>query len=118
LTDIFTIAGPAGTALAQALTSTLSVLTKTMNMLDRWNPRLESLLIPVRGMTDSRSVSSVSSALGLIGGVREVQVSLQRGEAQIVFDPAKADPGQFYTAIRAVGFKSQSQSIGDARVAA
>src|SRR5262245_61784689 len=81
-----------------------------MNMLDPWmtdrKPRLSRMLISIHGMSSARCVSSVASALGLIGGVSSVEVSLP-GRAEVEFDPAKADPAQFRTAVRVVGFEPE-----------
>jgi len=79
-------------------------------------PRLERVLMRVRGMQDVRCAASVTSALQLIGGVMQAEVSLLRGEAEILFDPSKAEPGQFHTAVRAVGF--QPAFIEDTQAAA
>lgn len=66
---------------------------------------MQSLLMVVGGMKGPSCAASVASALQLIGGVVRVEVSLQRAQAVILFDPRKAQPQQFQTAVRAVGYR-------------
>ena len=82
-----------------------------MKMQDPWmaqaQPRLRRALVHIRGMAGVRCVSSVASALSLVPGVSQVEVSLEEALAAVSFDPRKAEPAQFCVAVRAVGFQSE-----------
>ena len=75
-------------------------------MMNAKSPTQRALML-VHGMRSARCASSVASALGLIRGVSKVEISLQQSEVEIVFDPSKAEPQQFQTAVRAVGFRPE-----------
>ncbi len=61
--------------------------------------------IDVRGMTCQGCVQSVTRVLQAIPGVTGVDVSLERRQAQVRFDPAQTSPGAFREAIEQAGFE-------------
>ena len=63
-----------------------------------------AIILKVAGMSCQGCVNSVTKVLGGISGVSQVEVSLARGEASFSYDPAKAGPAEFRTAIEDAGF--------------
>lgn len=67
---------------------------------------LESIIIPVEGMTCISCELTVSSALRKIDGVIRATASAKEGKAEAVFDPNKTDLAQLMEAINSTGFKA------------
>jgi copper chaperone len=67
---------------------------------------METTTIKVTGMTCQGCVRSVTRVLQAVPGVKTVDVSLERGEAQLQFDPARADAPAFRKAIEDAGFQA------------
>lgn len=65
---------------------------------------MDTVTIKVDGMTCGGCVASVKRVVQAVPGVENVDVSLERGEAVITYDGAKAQPAAFRTAIDAAGF--------------
>jgi len=65
---------------------------------------METLTLNIKGMTCSGCVKSVSSVLQNIAGVSGVEVSLEQNRATISYDPEKAKPAQFKSAIEYAGY--------------
>jgi len=65
---------------------------------------METLTINIKGMTCGGCVKSISNVLQPINGVSNVDVSLERNQAIISYDPALAQPTQFKSAIEDAGF--------------
>lgn len=55
-------------------------------------------------MTCQGRVRSVTRPLEAVPGVGAVEVSLEKGEAELLYDPAGADIGQFRKAVHDAGF--------------
>ncbi len=65
---------------------------------------MNELTIGVGGMSCQGCVKSVTSALLALPGVEKVHVSLEAGEARIVYDPARVGEEAFRAAIEGAGF--------------
>ena len=65
---------------------------------------METLSLNIKGMTCGGCVKSVTGVLEKISGVSSVEVSLEQNRANISYDPAKAKPAQFKSAIEDAGF--------------
>jgi copper chaperone CopZ len=67
---------------------------------------METTTIKVSGMTCQGCVRSVTRVLQALPGVEKVDVSLERGEAALRFDPARAGTPAFRKAIEDAGFQA------------
>lgn len=66
----------------------------------------ESVVIPVEGMSCSACVARVKKTLKRTEGVSEAHVNLEKGEAEIRYEPAKISPGKLAKAIDDLGYKA------------
>jgi copper chaperone len=62
------------------------------------------MTIKVGGMTCGGCVASVERVLQAMPGVARANVSLEKGEAVVAYDPAQARPDALRAAIVAAGF--------------
>jgi copper chaperone len=67
---------------------------------------METTVLKVGGMTCGGCVNSVTRILKALPGVRAAEVSLERGEARISFDPALASVTQIRGAIEDAGYQA------------
>jgi copper chaperone CopZ len=67
---------------------------------------MHDTIIKVSGMTCQGCVKSVTRVLSAVPGVESVQVSLERGEAALRFDPAKAGEAELRQAVEEAGFEA------------
>jgi len=67
---------------------------------------MQTAVIKVNGMTCGGCVRSVTRVLQAVQGVDSVNVSLERGEAALTYDPAKADIPQFRKVVEEAGFEA------------
>jgi copper ion binding protein len=67
---------------------------------------MESMTLPVSGMTCQGCVASVTRALSRVPGVAKVDVSLPEEKASVEFDPAQTDVAALRAAVERAGFKS------------
>jgi len=67
---------------------------------------MQQATIRVEGMTCNGCVASVTRVLKALPGVGSVDVSLERHEAQVQFDPTRTDPEHLRTAISAAGYQT------------
>ncbi len=67
---------------------------------------METMVLRVNGMTCMGCVNSVKKVLTALDGVQGVDVVLDKAQATIVYDAARANPGQFKTAIEDAGFEA------------
>ena len=58
----------------------------------------------VKGMNCAHCQASVTKALKGVDGVAEAQVSLEKNQAHVTYDPAKASPDQLAQAVEQAGF--------------
>jgi copper chaperone len=65
---------------------------------------METVTIKVGGMTCGGCVASVQRVLQAIPGVARADVSLEKGEADVTYDPAQARPDALRAAVVAAGF--------------
>lgn len=66
---------------------------------------MEKITLTVKGMTCMGCVRSVRNVLEPIPGVAGVDIVLESGHVAISFDPAKAGPERFKTAIQDAGYE-------------
>lgn len=67
---------------------------------------METTVLKVGGMTCGGCVNSVTRILKALPGVQAAEVSLERGEARISFDPARASVAQIRGAIEDAGYQA------------
>lgn len=65
---------------------------------------METTLIKVGGMSCQGCVTNVSGVLGALPGVERADVSLEAGEANVVFDPQTVTRARLLEAIEDAGF--------------
>lgn len=65
---------------------------------------METVTIPVKGMTCMGCVSSVKRVLGSIPGVGQAEVSLDKAQAEVSYDPGKTGPDALKAAIMDAGY--------------
>ena len=65
-----------------------------------------SIIIPVEGMSCSACVARVKRGLKAVKGVSEVQVSLEKREAEVRYAPKKTSPEKLAKAIKDLGYKA------------
>ena len=65
---------------------------------------MENVVIKVGGMSCQGCVKSVTGALTAVPGVAAAEVSLERGEAKVAFDPAQVDVTRLRQAVDDAGF--------------
>jgi len=69
--------------------------------------KLATATIQVEGMTCGGCAASVRQALAKREGVKSVEVSLEKKQAIVMYDPAKVTPKQLTEAINQTGFKAK-----------
>jgi copper chaperone len=67
---------------------------------------METIVLKVSGMTCTGCTTSVKKVLTALDGVQSADVSLEKAQATIAYDPARAGPGQFKAAIEDAGFEA------------
>lgn len=67
-------------------------------------------VLTIDGMTCGGCVASVKRRLDGIEGVVSHEVSLERGEAEIVYDPDRTDPEAIAAAVSETGFRAARRS--------
>jgi copper chaperone len=67
---------------------------------------METVTLKITGMTCGGCVNSVRRVVTGLSGVNTVDVSLERAEATISFDPAQSNATDFKNAIRDAGFET------------
>ena len=65
---------------------------------------METVTLKVGGMTCMGCVSSVTRVLQAVKGVSDVDVSLEKAQAKVQFDPAVADRAALRAAVEGAGF--------------
>ncbi|MDQ8021900.1 MAG: heavy-metal-associated domain-containing protein [Moraxellaceae bacterium] len=66
---------------------------------------LETLTLPVQGMTCGGCSAAVTRVLSGIPGVAEATVSLPQAQATVRFDPQRVTAGQLAAAVRDAGYE-------------
>lgn len=67
---------------------------------------METIVLKVKGMSCGGCVKSVTSVLSALAGVDRAEVSLEKGEAVIGYDPAAVTREQMTGAIEDAGFEA------------
>jgi copper chaperone len=65
---------------------------------------METTTIPVKGMTCMGCVSSIKRVLGGITGIAQAEVSLEKAQATVSYDPAKTSLQAIKSAITDAGY--------------
>jgi copper chaperone len=65
---------------------------------------MNEIILPVTGMTCGGCVNSVQRVLAAVPGVQAADVSLQPGQARVVYDAARTDRAALVQAIVDAGF--------------
>jgi copper chaperone len=65
---------------------------------------MEKITLPVKGMTCMGCVSGVKRVLGSIPGVSQAEVSLDKAQAEVTYDPGKTGPDALKAAIMDAGY--------------
>ncbi len=68
---------------------------------------METTVLKIAGMSCAGCVRSVTNVLKALPGVSQAEVSLDRGEAKVVHDPAKASLAQLKSAIEDAGYEAR-----------
>lgn len=66
---------------------------------------MKSVVFRVEGMYCNGCVHALQALLGAETGVHAAEVSLERGEARVLYDPRLADPGRLAAAIEKPGYR-------------
>jgi copper chaperone len=67
---------------------------------------MEKAVIKVGGMSCGGCVKTVTGVLHKLPGVGKVEVSLEKAQAIIEFDPAQSSPAQLALAVADAGFET------------
>ncbi len=65
---------------------------------------MSEIILPVTGMTCGGCVNSVHKVLAALPGVRSVEVTLDPGQARVVYDAARVDRAALVQAVIDAGF--------------
>jgi copper chaperone len=65
---------------------------------------MNTIQLSVTGMTCGGCVNSVQNVLAALPGVQNVEVILNPGQANVVYDPSRIDPAALAQAIIDAGF--------------
>lgn len=68
---------------------------------------MKTTTIKIGGMSCGGCVKSVTRALKALPGVETAEVSLERGEASIAFDPEKVTKPSLVQAVEDAGFEAE-----------
>jgi copper chaperone len=68
---------------------------------------VETAVLKVSGMTCGGCVRSVTNVLRSVAGVDAAEVSLERGEALITYDPSRASLAKLKEAVENAGYQAQ-----------
>jgi mercuric ion transport protein len=93
---------------AATLNATAGVASPTYSS-QQSQPAIATALIGVEGMTCAACAATIRLALDRVKGVSSAEVSFERKEAQVTYDPALTTPDQLKAAIDAAGFKAVSR---------
>jgi copper chaperone len=66
---------------------------------------METTVLKVNGMTCGGCVRSVTNVLESIQGVTSAEVSLEKAQATVTYDPAKADVNRMKEAVTDAGYE-------------
>jgi copper chaperone len=66
---------------------------------------MESITLPIEGMTCSGCVANVERVLKAIDGVQRVQVTLEPAQAIVEYVPGQMDAARLHSAIEDAGYE-------------
>ena len=66
---------------------------------------METTVLKVNGMTCGGCVRSVQNVLESIQGVSSAEVSLEKAQATVIYDPAQADVNRMKEAVTDAGYQ-------------
>ena len=90
----------------------MTTLIKTAdNMAESQSGDLQSVTLPVEGMSCASCVGRLEQALGSLGGVQNASVNLATKRASVDFDPAVTGTTEITQAIEKTGFSVPSATI-------
>lgn len=75
------------------------------------DPQLQTVSIPVEGMSCVSCAARVKRTLKGIEGVQQVEVSLERREAVVRFSLEKVSPQRLESAINGLGYKAGKSRV-------
>ncbi len=78
-------------------------------------PQVQTVSIPVEGMSCVSCAARVKRTLKGIEGVQQVEVSLERREAVVRFSPAKVTPERLESAINGLGYKAGKSRVAESK---
>lgn len=78
-------------------------------------PQLQTIRIPVEGMSCVSCAASVKRALKGIEGVQQVEVSLENREAVVRFSPEKVTTDRLESAINGLGYKAGKSRVAESK---
>jgi copper chaperone len=70
-------------------------------------------VLTIKGMTCGGCVATVKLRLKKVKGVTAYDVSLERGEAEVTYDPARTNPEAIAAAVSETGFKATVKPEGE-----
>ncbi|MBX9903599.1 MAG: cation transporter [Burkholderiales bacterium] len=65
---------------------------------------METTIVPIKGMTCMGCVSSVKRVLSGMAGITQAEVSLEKAQAAVTYDPGKTSLQAIKTAITDAGY--------------
>jgi len=68
---------------------------------------METAVLKVNGMTCGGCVRSVTNVLKALPGVADADVSLEKSQAKVTFDPTRTSPGALRKAIEDAGYEAR-----------
>lgn len=69
---------------------------------------IESVVIPVKGMSCMACVAKTKQTLRAVSGVTEVEVKLSPGSATVKYDPSQITPEKLVGVIKELGYEAGS----------
>lgn len=68
---------------------------------------VESVVIPVKGMSCMACVAKTKQTLRAVPGVAEVEVKLSPGSATVKYDPSRVTPDKLVGVIKELGYEAE-----------
>lgn len=68
---------------------------------------METIVLEVNGMTCGGCVRSVTNVLKALPGVSAAEVSLEKSQAKVTFDPALANAVALHAAVEEAGYEAR-----------
>ncbi|MCI0490980.1 MAG: cation transporter [Blastocatellia bacterium] len=98
-------------ALLKAQTQTSAPATNRSSSGDIANPSEASAIVMISGMTCGSCAFSVQSVLAKVPGVKSADVSYEKGQAVVVYDPTAIGLDAIRSAIDSTGFKATEARV-------